>query len=209
MKERDEAAKQCRESAADLTADIAKRWAKAPGGPLATLNKATTDMEKLSESCRDLVKEIDLLFKLTSRVVDSLGGTASVTSENGAGGTAPSLRELRKLVKTLDESRKAAVEQLKQTAYFHRQAHWLLSRFPAAKLVDVPGLVKLVNRKDIEAADWSLSPGRYVGVAPAEVDDDFDFEQTMRDIHVELADLNKEAATLAAQIQGNFEELGI
>jgi type I restriction-modification system DNA methylase subunit len=209
MKERDEAAKQCRESAADLTADIAKRWAKAPGGPLATLKKASADMEKLSESCRDLVKEIDLLFKLTSRVVDSLGGMASVTSENGAGGTAPSLRELRKLVKTLDESRKAAVEQLKQTAYFHRQAHWLLSRFPAAKLVDVPGLVKLVDRKEIEAADWSLTPGRYVGVAPAEVDEDFDFEQTMRDIHVELADLNKEAATLATTIQGNFEELGI
>jgi type I restriction enzyme M protein len=61
----------------------------------------------------------------------------------------------------------------------------------------------------IEAADWSLTPGRYVGVAPPEEDEDFDFEQTMRDIHTELADLNKEAAELAAKIQENFEELGI
>ena len=63
--------------------------------------------------------------------------------------------------------------------------------------------------RQIEAADWSLTPGRYVGVAPPEEDEDFDFEQTLRDIHVELADLNKEAVELAAKIQENFEELGI
>ena len=72
----------------------------------------------------------------------------------------------------------------------------------------MPGLVKLVDRKEIEAADWSLTPGRYVGVAPAEEDEDFDFEQTLRDIHTELADLNKEAAELAAKIQENFEDHG-
>ena len=67
----------------------------------------------------------------------------------------------------------------------------------------------LVSRKDIEDADWSLSPGHYVGVAPEEPDDDFDFEQTIRDIHTELADLNKEAVELAARIQENFEELAL
>jgi len=41
------------------------------------------------------------------------------------------------------------------------------------------------------------------------VDEDFDFEQSLRDIHVELSDLNKEAAELAVKIQENFEELGI
>ena len=85
---------------------------------------------------------------------------------------------------------------------------WLQDRFPDAKLVAVPGLVKLVDRKEIEAADWSLTPGRYVGVAPPEEDEDFDFEQALRDIHTELADLNKEAIELATSIQANFEELG-
>ena len=113
-----------------------------------------------------------------------------------------------RLVKQLDEERKAAVEQLKHAAYFHRQVAWLQDRFPKAELEAVPGLVKLVDRKEIEAADWSLTPGRYVGVAPPEEDEDFDFEQTLRDIHTELADLNKEAAELAAKIQENFEELG-
>ncbi len=32
--------------------------------------------------------------------------------------------------------------------------------------------------------------------------------QTWRDIHTELADLNKEAVELAAKIQGDLEELG-
>ena len=98
-------------------------------------------------------------------------------------------RATGRLVKQLDEQRKAAVEQLKQPVYFHRQATWLQERFPEAELADVPGLVKLVNRKDIEAADWSLTPGRYVGVAPHVDDEDFDFEQTLRAIHIELADL--------------------
>ena len=98
--------------------------------------------------------------------------------------------------------------QLKRVAYFQRQVAWLQERFPDAELRDVPGLVKRVDRAEIAAADWSLTPGRYVGVAPAKVDEHFDFEQTLRDIHTELADLNKEAVELAARIQENFEELG-
>jgi type I restriction enzyme M protein len=46
-------------------------------------------------------------------------------------------------------------------------------------------------------------------VAPAEVDEDFDFEQTLRDIHLELADLNRESVDLALKIQTNLATLGI
>jgi type I restriction enzyme M protein len=93
--------------------------------------------------------------------------------------------------------------------YIWKQAHWLTERFPYAKLRDVAGLVKLVDRKEIEASDWSLTPGRYVGVAPEEVDEEFDFEEALRDIHIELEGLNDEAVQLAATIKRNFEELGI
>lgn len=44
-------------------------------------------------------------------------------------------------------------------------------------------------------------------VAPEEVDEDFDFEGAMRDIHVELEDLNREAVGLAATIQQNVAEI--
>jgi type I restriction enzyme M protein len=200
--ERDAAAKQCAESAAELLATIAKRWTTPPEGGITALKKATAAFDPLTESCRDLIKKIDLLLKLATRVVDAAEKDANAKASN-----LWETRTISRLEKDLETARKTAVEQLRQTAYFHRQAHWLLFRFPDAKLVDVPGLVKLVDRKAIEAADWSLSPGRYVGVAPPEPDEDFDFEQTMRDIHTELADLNKEAAALARTIQKNFEEL--
>jgi type I restriction enzyme M protein len=53
-----------------------------------------------------------------------------------------------------------------------------------------------------------LTPGRYVGVAPEEQDEDFDFEETLRSIHIDLKGLNEEAAELAVRIARNFEELG-
>ncbi len=83
----------------------------------------------------------------------------------------------------------------------------LRARFSGAELRDVEGLVKLVDRTEIEAHDWSLTPGRYVGVAPEEEDEDFDFEEALRSIHIELNALNEEAA-LAARVARDFEELG-
>jgi len=143
------------------------------------------------------------VYKVAARVAD-LGAEIAVDEAISA---AYDRRAVAKLVKQLDEERKAAVEQLKHAAYFHRQVAWLQDRFPNVELQAVPGLVKLVDRKEIEAADWSLTPGRYVGVAPPEEDENFDFEQTLRDIHIELADLNKEAVELAAKIETNFEVL--
>ena len=74
---------------------------------------------------------------------------------------------------------------------------------------DVVGLVKLVDLKEPEENDWSLTPGRYVGITPEEEDEDFDFEQTMREIHLELDELDAEAVQLAKTIKRNFEDLGI
>ena len=109
----------------------------------------------------------------------------------------------------LEHARAAAIEALRRARYFVRQADWLQERFPEAELRDVEGLVKLVDRSEIKAHDWSLTPGRYVGVAPEEEDEGFDFEEALRSIHIDLKGLNEEAAELAERIARNFEELGI
>jgi type I restriction enzyme M protein len=188
---------------ASLTA-FGQEYAKALPDKNDAQHAARQAFAPIAEAIRGLVKQVDLLYKLAARVAD-LGAELAA---NDAISADYDRRSTGRLVRQLDEERKAAVEQLKHAAYFHRQVVWLQDRFPKAKLEAVPGLVKLVDRKDIEAADWSLSPGRYVGVAPPEEDEDFDFEQVLRDIHTELADLNKEAAELAAKIRENFEELG-
>ncbi len=103
--------------------------------------------------------------------------------------------------------RDAVLDALKQAAYFIHQVHWLHSRFPQAEFADVPGLCKAVKVDEIAVNDWSLTPGRYVGVAPANGDDEEDFAEKLREIHDELAELNDKAVELAARIAGNFEEL--
>ncbi|MEI6489497.1 MAG: N-6 DNA methylase [Bacteroidota bacterium] len=97
---------------------------------------------------------------------------------------------------------------LHETEYFYKQAHWLTSRFPDGVYTDVEGLCKVVSQAEIEAKDWSLSPGRYVGVDTA-TDDDFDYEERLNEIHIELEGLNEEAMTLAKTISENYKELAI
>jgi type I restriction enzyme M protein len=182
-----------------------EKYARSLPGKNDKQHAARAAFDLKAEAIRGLTKQVDLLYKLAARIAD-LGAELSVDEAICA---VYDRRATAKLVKQLDEERKAAVEQLKAAVYFHRQVAWLQDRFPNGELQAVPGLVKLVDRAEIEAADWSLTPGRYVGVAPPEVDEDFDFEQTLRDIRVELADLNKEAVELAAKIQANFEEIGL
>lgn len=176
------------EQAIEAEGKVWKKTARDNAGLLSAAKK----LEPLAETSRDLIKQIDQLYKLAEK-------QAKQSTEKG----------LNKLIKEFDDERKAAVEQLKQVRYIFKHAHWLQERFPDAALCDVEGLVKLVDVAEIKANDWSLTPGRYVGVAPEVEDEDFDFEETLRDIHIELKGLNEEAALLAAQIQKNFEELGI
>lgn len=168
------------------------------------LKKAVDRLASLAESSRDLVKQTDLLYKLACRLIETCENECNARDNE----TWPN-RDITRARKAADVTRSQAVEQLKQVRYFWRQAHWLTERFPEAELRDVEGLVKLVDRDEIETNDWNLTPGRYVGVAPEQEDEGFDFEEAMREIHVELEDLNNEAVQLAATIKKNFEELGI
>jgi type I restriction enzyme M protein len=172
---------------------------------LETLHEAVRCYHEYGEFSRDLGKQADLVNKLLGRAIEraekDLGARDSKLWWNS--------RELNILRKEADTNRQNAIEQLKSVRGFYRHAHWLLERFPDAKLRDVEGLVKVVDREELQANDWSLTPGRYVGVSPEEEDEGFDFEETLREIHLELNDLNSEAIRLADEIAKNFEGLGI
>jgi type I restriction enzyme M protein len=191
-----------------LAKDAGRRAAKRASKPsIATLRDTLENITaKVADSAHSLAHETTEAVKLATRLADSLA------PNGGEGGRRPGegaldLRALRRLAKDLDAPRHAAVTALEQVRYSHRHAEWLLHRFPDAEFRDVPGLCKAATRAEIEAADWSLTPGRYVGVAPVEEDEGFDFEETMRGIHEQVADLNKDAVKLAKTIQQNFQEL--
>jgi type I restriction enzyme M protein len=165
-------------------------------------HNARSSFEATAEAARALVKQVDLLYKLATRAAER------AADEVAAPPSDYDRRAVSRQAKQLEADRRAAVDQLRYTIYLYRQIAWLQDRFPQAELRDVPGLVKLVTVDEIEETDWSLSPPRYVGIAPPEMDEDFDFEESVREIGAELAELDAEATQLAARIQENLGALG-
>ena len=167
------------------------------------LHAARKSLHDMVGRCRVLIRRIDLAARLVGRTLDiAVNELRARESDNWPNA------EIRKAYRMLEDGRSDVVDVLKRTQYFVGQADWLQERFPEAELRDVEGLVKRVERAEIEAHDWSLTPGRYVGVAREEGDADFDFEETLRSIHIDLKGLNEEAVELAARIAGDFEALG-
>ena len=156
----------------------------------------------MAERCRDLTKQIDLAAQLADRAVDIAVKELDARQSDLWANT-----DINRASRAFQDARACAVEALRSVRYYVRQADWLQERFPDGELRDVEGLVKLVDRTEIEANDWSLTPGRYVGVAPEEEDDDFDYEEALRSIQMDLGALNEEASELAARITRNFESL--
>ena len=201
----------------DLTAGItqlrsdAAGFAKAsaalvtPSGDIATLTATQAAMQPVADQAKALIKEIDHLAKLAQKAHEAAiaGGEKVAEGKKLLAAIAAARVPL-----TGDPDVQLTVTgTLKRARYFEGQAEWLLSCFPEGRLRDVAGLVKLVGQEELAANDYSLTPGRYVGVAPEVEDEDFDFEETIKDIHLEIDVLNAEAAELAETIAKNFEEL--
>lgn len=168
-------------------------------------------LENIALQCRQLRKPQDKLIK-------QLLDTISIASKEYQLNKNKAWKELN-LKEQLDQLKSLQLKLsgnpneeepglLHETEYFYKQAHWLTSRFPEGVYCDVEGLCKVVSQKEIEAKDWSLSPGRYVGVDTV-TDDDFDYEERLNEIHIELEGLNEDAIVLAKTISENFKEMAI
>lgn len=63
---------------------------------------------------------------------------------------------------------KGALEELhqevKSAELYYQHIHWLQERFPKAEYEDVTGLCKLASPADVKEQEYSVNPGRYVGV---------------------------------------------
>jgi type I restriction enzyme M protein len=78
---------------------------------------------------------------------------------------------------------------------------WLTKTFESGSYEDVEGLCKVASMDNIIKNDYSLTPGRYVGFS-IQIDEDFDYQGRMSEIHDELATLNSESGELMQAIQG-------
>jgi len=69
-----------------------------------------------------------------------------------------------KKTKALKTALEALHVEVKEAESFFQHIHWLQERFPKAEYEDVTGLCKLASPAEVAEQDWSLNPGRYVGV---------------------------------------------
>ena len=177
---------------------------------IADANKVTantTALESIAHLCKGLRKPQDKLIK---QLLDAIStATKEYQLNKNKDWKELNLKDLLDQLKALQQLLSGNPDEgeyglLHDTEYFWKQAHWLQSRFPEGVYTDVEGLCKVVNQQEIETKDWSLSPGRYVGVDTT-TDDDFDYEERLNEIHIELDGLNEEAAVLATLIAENFK----
>lgn len=172
---------------------------------------STFNLSLFTSQCRALRKPQDKLIK---QLLDAISTAAKEYQLNkNKDWKELNLKEQLDQLKALQQQLSGNPDEeepglLHETEYFYKQAHWLTSRFPEGVYTDVEGLCKVVTQAEIEAKDWSLSPGRYVGVDTS-TDEDIDYEEHLREIHIELDGLNEEAIALAKSISENYKELTI
>lgn len=114
----------------------------------------------------------------------------------------------RDLKRRSDEAAQLIADLQKQIAYFEGKEQWLVDNFPEGTYRDVIGLCKAASIEEIREQDYSLNPGRYVGVS-FDVEDLDDFRESMSDLKAELSALNDKSAELMESIMSNLNQLGI
>jgi type I restriction enzyme M protein len=98
--------------------------------------------------------------------------------------------------------------EVKSAEMFYQHIQWLQERFPKAEYEDVTGLCKLANPNDLKEEEYSLNPGRYVGVV---IEEDGKTEEEFVDgvlaISGELQELSKRAREIEPIVTHNILEL--
>lgn len=118
-------------------------------------------------------------------------------------------KEKKRWEKQVEEAEKKFKALHDKQVYFESQIQWLKERFPNGVYEDVTGLCKAATLAEIEEQDWSLNPGRYVGVVIEEDGlTEEEFLEEMRKRHLNLQSLNTKAHELEAIIERNLMMFG-
>ncbi len=110
--------------------------------------------------------------------------------------------------KALKTALEALHKEVKSSEIFFQHIHWLQERFPKAEYEDVIGLCKLASPADVKEQEYSMNPGRYVGVV---IEEDGKTEEEFIDevvtISNQIKELSKNSRKLESVIEGNVNQL--
>lgn len=97
--------------------------------------------------------------------------------------------------KALKTALEALHTEVKNAEIFYQHIHWLQERFPKAEYEDVTGLCKLASPAEVQEQEYSLNPGRYVGVV---IEED---GKTEEEFIEEILNINDEIELLSKQVR--------
>lgn len=83
----------------------------------------------------------------------------------------------------------------------------LKKHFPKLNYKDIKGLCKLADLKDIREQDYSLNPGRYVGIKPLPPMPKKKFKTKVKSLNQEFTKLTQESHKLEKTIQKNIKQI--
>lgn len=110
--------------------------------------------------------------------------------------------------KALKTALEAIHAEVRGAESYFSHIHWLQERFPEARYEDVTGLCKLADLDEVKEQDYSLNPGRYVGVV---IEDDGKTEEefiaNLAELGDQQAELNKEAYEVSVTIRNNLASI--
>jgi type I restriction enzyme M protein len=157
------------------------------------LEKYKTQASDFEEQAKKQLKEVELLKnEKPETLVDSKMAD----------------RDTKRWEKQVEEAEKQYKDLHDKQLYFEAQIKWLTERFSNGVYEDVTGLCKAASLAEIEEQDFSLNPGRYVGVVIEEDGlTEEEFLTEMKSRHEKLVSFNDRANYLTTNIIESLQSL--
>lgn len=107
--------------------------------------------------------------------------------------------EIKEIIAEVEQQ----VAEISEALEVANQLVWLTDKFgDEGTYRDIPGLCRIATLEDIEAKQFSLTPGAYTGTEEVK-DDGIDFTARMKEIHAELEKLQLQSEKVFATIKKN------
>lgn len=153
-------------------------------------------------------KARDVLVTKLEKLTDKASNEGLIPSKQTEKELKQADKDLKDAEKEYAEADGLWNEKVSEVRYFESNHQWLNDRFPEKKYEDVTGLCKVATLDEIAEQDYSLNPGRYVGVVIEEDGlTEQEFRTEMEQRHTALNKLNLRARELEELIEQNFKNI--
>lgn len=183
-------------------------------GDAEAMQKLVAEYETRIEVCRQKIAECEVELANRRQALREYKANNKPTAkayEKTVASLIKYINDEEAVIADYTDSHNPIDEDIKSVRYWQDQIDWLTERFPEGKYCDVIGLckvAKLEGEDGIIDQDYSLNPGRYVGVVIE--DDGMTDEEFRRHISAsmeEFMSLCKDATNLENDIYKNVQQL--